>query len=80
MKIEIEISNAETLAKALNNALLLYADAISAINLCGSAQISSKKFSSLTTLSAEELTNRLIELENIYKQIETIEKQGDRNE
>ena len=75
MKIEIEVKDIETLAKALNNALSAYGDICSSIAFGAEPQINKNKFSELKTLPEEELKNRFYELKDIYLQIEVLERQ-----
>ena len=74
MKIEIEVSDIELFAKALNNAFVAYWNIISSIKLGCDPQIKSAKFKKLEELSEEELTQRFEELERVYLQVENIEK------
>ena len=75
MKIEIEVKDIETLAKALNNALSAYGDICSSVAFGIDPQINKNKFSELKTLPEEELKNRFYELKDIYLQIEVLERQ-----
>lgn len=75
MKIEIEVKDIETLAKALNNALSAYGDICSSIGFGAEPQINRNKFSELKTLPEEELKNRFYELKDVYLQLEVMKKQ-----
>ena len=75
MKIEIEVKDIETLAKALNNALSAYGDICSSVGFGCDPQINRNKFLELKTLPEEELKNRFYELKDIYLQIEVLERQ-----
>lgn len=74
MKIEIEVTDIELFAKALNNASLAYWDIITAIDLGCEPQIRTAKFLPLGALPNGELKNRFEELERVYLQIEDIER------
>lgn len=74
MKIEIEVSDIELFAKALNNAFLAYWDIITAIDLGCEPQIRATKFLPLGELPDGELKNRFEELERVYLQVEDIER------
>ena len=74
MKIEIEVSDIELFAKALNNAFLAYWDITSAIDLGLDPQIRTTKFLPLGELPDGELKNRFEELERVYLQVEEIER------
>ena len=71
MKIEIEVTDITTAAKAINNAMVAYGDIIYSVILgCEVPQ----KFQPLSKLDEEELTKRFDCLKGIYKQLEEIEK------
>lgn len=71
MKIEIEIPDITTAAKAINNAMVAYGDIVYSVILgCEVPQ----KFQPLTNLEEDELTKRFDCLKGIYKQLEEIEK------
>lgn len=74
MKIEIEISDIELFAKALNNAFLAYWDIVTAIDLGCEPQIRTTRFLPLGELPDGELKNRFEELERVYLQVEDIER------
>ena len=74
MKIEIEVTDIELFAKALNNAFLAYWDIVSAIDLGCEPQIRTAKFMPLGALPNGELKNRFEELERVYLQVEDIER------
>ena len=74
MKIEIEVTDIELFAKALNNAFLAYWDIVTAIGLGCEPQIRTVKFMPLGALPNGELKNRFEELERVYLQIEDIER------
>ena len=75
MKIEIEISDIELFAKALNNAFIAYSDIVSSINLYGvEPQLSTIRYLPLMELSSEELDARYNELKSAYLQVEDIER------
>ena len=74
MKIEIEVTDIELFAKALNNAFLAYWDIITAIDLGCDPQVKATKFLPLGELPDGELKNRLEELEKVYLQVEEIER------
>ena len=74
MKIEIEVTDIELFAKALNNAFLAYWDIVSAIDLGCEPQIKTTKFLPLGALPNGELKNRFEELERVYLQVEDIER------
>ena len=76
MKVEIEIDDLETFAKALNNACIAYYDLTTSIEFGLHPQISGSKFIPLTKLPEEELRKRREILFNVYEQIERIEKNG----
>lgn len=76
MKVEIEIDDLETFAKALNNACIAYYDLTTSIEFGLHPQISDSKFIPLITLPEEELRKRREILFNVYEQIERIEKNG----
>jgi hypothetical protein len=76
MKVEIEVNDIETLAKALNNAFVAYSDIVSCINVLGiEPQLSTIRYLPLMSLSAEELDQRYNALKDLYLQIETKEKE-----
>lgn len=70
MKIEIEIDDISLFAKALNNAIVAYGDAVWGIFI--GCEISSK-LEPLKKIPYEELEKRIFCLKNVYKQIEKIE-------
>lgn len=75
MKIEIEISDIELFAKALNNAFIAYGDIVSSVNLYGiEPQLSTIRYLPLMKLSSEELDARYNELKSAYLQVENIER------
>ena len=74
MKIEIEVTDIELFAKALNNAFVAYWDIVSAINLGCEPQIRTAKFLPLGALPNGELKNRFEELERVYLQVEDIKR------
>lgn len=74
MKIEIEVTDVELFAKALNNAFLAYWDIVTAIDLGCDPQIRTTKFLPLGELPDGELKNRFEELERVYLQVEDIER------
>ena len=74
MKIEIEVTDIELFAKALNNAFLAYWDIVTAINLGCEPQIRAARFLPLGELPDGELKNRLMELENVYDQVLNLER------
>ena len=74
MKIEIEVTDIELFAKALNNAFLAYWDIVTAIDLGCDPQVRATRFLPLGELPDGELKNRLEELEKVYLQIEDIER------
>ena len=74
MKIEIEVTDIELFAKALNNAFLACWDIITAIDLGCDPQVKATKFLPLGELPDGELKNRLEELEKVYFQVEDIER------
>ena len=75
MKIEIEISDIELFAKALNNAFIAYSDIVSCINVLGiEPQLSTVRYVPLMKLSTEELDARYNELKQVYLQVEDIER------
>ncbi len=74
MKIEIEVTDIELFAKALNNAFLAYWDIITAIDLGLEPQVRATRFLPLGELPDGELKNRFEELERVYLQVEDIER------
>ena len=72
MTINIEVSDIELFAKALNNAIVSYGDIISSLRFGLKIPI---KFESLHQLSDMELENRFNELKQVYFQVENIEKE-----
>lgn len=74
MKIEIEVSDIELFAKALNNAFIAYWDIVHALNLGCDPQVRATRFLPLGELPDGELKNRLEELEKVYLQVEDIER------
>ena len=74
MKIEIEVTDIELFAKALNNAFLAYWDIVTAIDLGCDPQIRTTRFLPLGELPDGELKNRFEELERVYLQVEDIER------
>ena len=67
MKVEIEIDDLETFAKALNNACIAYHDLTTSIEFGLHPQINGNKFIPLTTLPEEELRKRREILFNVYE-------------
>lgn len=74
MKIEIEVTDIELFAKALNNAFLAYWDIVTAIDFGCEPQIRATRFLPLGELPDGELKSRFEELERVYLQIEDIER------
>jgi hypothetical protein len=71
MKIEIEVPDITTAAKAINNAMVAYGDIIYSVILgCEVPQ----KFQPLANLDEEELVKRFDCLKGICQQLEEIEK------
>lgn len=74
MKIELEVKDLETFAKAFNNALVAYDDIVGALWLGLEPQIKTTKFLPLTKLSSIELDNRIKCLMDVYEQITKLEQ------
>lgn len=70
MKIEIEVPDIITAAKAINNAMAAYGNIVWSIILGCEVP---KNFQSLANLDDDELTKRLDCLKGIYEQLEAIE-------
>ena len=74
MTINIEVSDIELFAKALNNAFLAYWDIVRAIDFGCEPQVRATRFLPLGELPDGELKNRLMELENVYDQVLDLER------
>ena len=72
MKIELEVSDIKTVATAMNNAIIAYGKIIRAIML--GCEIP-KDFEPLQSLDDYALLERYRCMQNMYEQIEAIEKQ-----
>lgn len=70
MKIEIDVSDIQLFAKALNNAIASYGDI--AFGIMFGCEIPSK-LESLRQIPFRELENRIHCLKEVYKQIEELE-------
>lgn len=75
MKIEIEISDLELFVKALNNSLAVYGCAVRSRQLGCELGYSSNVREAFDKIPEEELVKRWQELKQMYKQIETLEKE-----
>lgn len=75
MKIQIEVDDLTTFAKALNNAVIAYDDIVVSILLKCKIGVSENKFKTLTKLSDKELESRRDTLLQVYRQIEKLEKE-----
>ena len=71
MKIEVEVDDITTFAKALNNAMVAYGDIIWSLRIGCDVP---KHFWPLGSSDEEELDNRFECLQKLYEQVEKIER------